>query len=119
MSRLDWNSYFLEIASVVAKRSTCPRLAVGAVITLDNKIVTTGYNGATAGESHCTEIGCHLVDGHCKRVVHAERNALDQLVKLSSRMVIYITHEPCSMCRTEIARHGISSIVWDSPYEVT
>ena len=117
--RPDWDSYFLEIAGVVAKRSTCPRLAVGAVITYDNKIVTTGYNGATSGEAHCVDIGCHLVNNHCKRVIHAEHNALVQLKESNSRMKIYVTHEPCELCRIAIRKYQIQDVMWEHHYGVT
>ncbi|KKL73139.1 hypothetical protein LCGC14_2077890 [marine sediment metagenome] len=54
MSRPDWDLYFIRIAKEVASRSTCPRAAVGAVIVKDNKIISTGYNGAAPGMPHCT-----------------------------------------------------------------
>jgi dCMP deaminase len=114
--RSDWDTYFLEIARAVAKRSTCPRLNVGCVITLNNKILTTGYNGSSPGEKHCDEVGCHIVDNHCKRTIHAETNALNQLQQTSDRMVIYVTHEPCDLCRIQITRHQIKSIVYGTTY---
>src|SRR6266702_1714065 len=102
--------------SVVAKRSTCPRLAVGCVITMNNKIVTTGYNGAISGADHRTDVGCHIVDGHCIRVVHAEVNALYQLKELSNDTVLYCTHRPCDYCELSIKRHRILRVVWDKDY---
>jgi len=81
MPRPDWDLYFIRIAKEVASRSTCPRAAVGAVIVKDNRILATGYNGAPAGEPHCTEVGCDMVDGHCQRAVHAETNAIAQAAK--------------------------------------
>jgi dCMP deaminase len=59
-ARLTWDQYFLDIAKVVASRSTCPRASVGAVIVRDNRIISTGYNGAAAGNLHCTNIGCDM-----------------------------------------------------------
>ncbi len=78
MTRPDWDLYFIRIAKEVASRSTCKRAAVGAVITRNNRILATGYNGAPEGEQHCTEVGCDVVDGHCVRVIHAEENAIIQ-----------------------------------------
>ena len=43
-ARPSWDEYFMRIAHEVATRSTCPRLAVGAVIVRDKRILTTGYN---------------------------------------------------------------------------
>lgn len=81
MTRPDWDLYFIRIAMEVASRSTCPRASVGAVIVRDNRILASGYNGAPAGEPHCTEVGCDMVDGHCKRAIHAETNAIAQAAK--------------------------------------
>jgi len=58
MSRPTWDEYFMEITELVSRRSTCLRRKVGAVIVRDKRILTTGYNGAPSGLSHCLEIGC-------------------------------------------------------------
>lgn len=77
MTRPSWNDYFLAIAEVVSRRSTCPRAHVGAVIvSTDNRILATGYNGSPPGESHCDNVGCLVVDNHCQRTLHAEVNAI-------------------------------------------
>ena len=115
--RLDWTAYFLTIAKAVALRSTCPRLQVGAVITYRNKIVTTGYNGAPPGKPHCTEVGCMIVDGHCKRTIHAEENALTQLNLHGYPLKMYVTHEPCVICREQAKMYLIHDIIWENPYE--
>jgi dCMP deaminase len=47
--RVDWDTYFLKIAAVVAERSTCLRHHMGAIAVKDKHILTTGYNGAAAG----------------------------------------------------------------------
>lgn len=119
MSRPDWDSYFLGIATAVSRRSTCPRLSVGCVITYKNKVVTTGYNGAPPGEPHCVDVGCNLIDNHCMRVLHAEVNALHQLKVLSDFLVLYSTHEPCALCRITIKKHRIQNVVWGHPYGTT
>lgn len=76
MSRPSWNEYFVEISRVVASRSTCPRASVGAVIVKDNRIISTGYNGAPAGQPHCIDEGCIIEHNHCTRAIHAEVNAV-------------------------------------------
>ncbi len=68
----------MEIARTVATRSTCPRAGVGAVLTRERRILTTGYNGAPRGVPHCLDVGCPMVDGHCQRATHAEANAIVQ-----------------------------------------
>ncbi len=81
MTRPYWDLYFIRIAMEVASRSTCPRASVGAVIVKDNRILSTGYNGAPTGELHCTDVGCDIVDDHCQRAIHAEFNALGYAAK--------------------------------------
>lgn len=56
--RPSWDEYFMEIAEVVKKRSTCIRRQVGAIIVKDKQILTTGYNGAPKILEHCQNIGC-------------------------------------------------------------
>jgi len=64
-ARPSWDEYFMRIAHEVATRSTCPRLAVGAVVVRDKRILTTGYNGSPSGMPHCEDVGCliRIVDG--------------------------------------------------------
>jgi dCMP deaminase len=57
-ARPSWEDYFMDIAMLVAKRSTCLRRAVGAIIVKDKRILSTGYNGAPTGVRHCVEVGC-------------------------------------------------------------
>ena len=64
--RKSWDEYFMEIAEIVKTRSTCLRRQVGAVIVKDNRIITTGYNGAPSGLRHCTDIGMSFA-AHCMR----------------------------------------------------
>ncbi len=88
----------MQITFQVAKRSTCPRAAVGAVIVRDKRILTTGYNGSPAGLPHCTEVGCLMVNDHCVRTLHAEQNAIIQGALHGvdvSDSTIYVTHQPC------------------------
>ena len=81
MTRPSWDEYFLEVAKTISRRSSCPRAAVGAVIVRDKRIISTGYNGAAAGEPHCTEVGCLMESGHCQRAIHAETNAIAEAAR--------------------------------------
>ena len=56
-TRMSWDEYFMEMAKLAAKRSTCLRRTVGAVIVQDKHVVATGYNGAPKGIPHYYEIG--------------------------------------------------------------
>lgn len=118
-TRPSWDEYFMRIAKEVATRATCPRRSVGAVIVLDRRILTTGYNGAPHGLAHCTEVGCKIVDGHCQRALHAEQNAILQaaLNGVSTRgATVYVTCQPCNACAKMIINAGIERVVFEGDY---
>ncbi|WGI17608.1 dCMP deaminase family protein [Methanonatronarchaeum sp. AMET-Sl] len=110
---------WMEVARVVAKRSTCTRRKHGAVIVNNKEIVSTGYNGAPRGWEHCTSNGCNreeleIPSGHryelC-RGVHAEMNAIIQGEKqLMEGATIYITGYPCRICEKLIVNAQINEI---------
>lgn len=81
MERPNWDEYFISIAKEVARRATCPRASVGAVIVRNHRIISTGYNGAAIGEPHCYDHGCIIENGHCQRATHAEVNAIGQAAR--------------------------------------
>ena len=127
-NRLDWDEYFMEFARLTAKRSTCLRSQVGAVIVKDKHIIATGYNGAPRGLKHCDELGgclrqqLNVPSGErhelC-RALHAEQNAIIQAATLGQSIEgasIYITHQPCSICSKMIINAGIKRIVVDQGY---
>jgi len=109
----------MQIARTVATRATCPRASVGAVLTRDKRILTTGYNGAPRGIAHCTDAGCMLVDGHCLRATHAEANAIVQGalhgVGLAGATA-YCTHQPCAGCSKLLISAGVERIVYADAY---
>lgn len=109
--RPTWDEYFLDLATVIALRSTCPRLHVGCVIVQDKRIIATGYNGAPAHADHCDDVGCLLVDGHCERAIHAEVNAIRLTRGVNiAECVAYITHKPCESCRSLLHDNGVFDI---------
>jgi len=115
--RKDWDTYFMDIADMVAKRSTCDRLEVGAVLVKNREIKATGYNGAPRGMPDCYEAGHMLENGHCVRTVHAEQNA----ILFSDRderegATLYVTALPCFLCARLIANSGIKEVVYRDVY---
>ena len=117
--RVDWDTYFMNIAREVATRSTCPRKSVGAVIVKDRRILSTGYNGSIRGMPHCTDVGCDMVDGHCVATVHAEANAIIQAARNGVCIDggdIYVTASPCWKCFKLIANSGIKRIFYGEFY---
>jgi dCMP deaminase len=119
IDRPSWDEYFMQITFQVAKRSTCPRTAVGAVIVREKRILTTGYNGSPRGQPHCTEVGCLIVNDHCVRTLHAEQNAIIQGALHGvdvSASTLYVTHQPCLSCAKMIINAGIQRVVYAGDY---
>ncbi|MGE5196962.1 MAG: deoxycytidylate deaminase [Deltaproteobacteria bacterium] len=120
--RPSWDEYFLELARLVSKRSTCLRRRVGAVLVRDKKILATGYNGAPSGIRHCTDRGClreklKIPSGQrhelC-RGLHAEQNVLLQAALHGSSTkdgILYITNQPCSICAKMLINAGVRETV--------
>jgi len=126
--RPTWDEYFMGIAELTAKRSTCLRRNVGAVIVQDRHIVATGYNGAPRGLDHCAqrggclreELGIPSGERHelC-RALHAEQNAIIQAATFGLSIegaTIYITHAPCVICSKMIINAGIKKIIVGAEY---
>src|SRR3989344_5113155 len=118
-ARPSWDEYFLEIAKVVAKRSTCDRAHVGAVIAKNKVILSTGYNGAPRGMPHCDDVGHEIINGHCIRTAHAEANAIAQAAKNGAQIEnasIYLTVSPCYDCFKIMVNAGITEVVYGNFY---
>lgn len=119
MERISWDQYFMGQAHLVALRSTCTRLMVGAVIVRENRIIASGYNGSVADGDHCIDDGCYIVDGHCVRTVHAEANALLQCAKFgvaTNDTDLYVTHFPCLQCCKQIIQSGVKRVYYEADY---
>src|SRR3989344_4813736 len=117
--RPSWDEYFIKIAEHVGSRSTCDRAHVGAVITKNNVIMSTGYNGAPRGLPHCDDIGHEIVGGHCVRTVHAEANAIAQAARNGLSIdgaCIYLTNSPCYDCFKMIINSGVSEVKYKNFY---
>lgn len=127
MQRMSFDEYFMKIAYLVADRSTCLSRKVGAVVVRDNHIISTGYNGAPKGVTHCLDTGCirkerGIPSGErldiCK-AVHAEQNAIIEAAYngVSTKGAsIYVTVTPCFTCAKMLINAGIKEIVIDGDY---
>ena len=126
-SRPSWEEYFMDITQLVAKRSTCLRRQVGALLVKDKKILATGYNGAPARLEHCLEIGClreqqSVPSGErhelC-RGLHGEQNAIIQAAYHGVAIrgaTLYCTNHPCVICSKMLINAGIERIVYEEGY---
>lgn len=120
--RPDWDQYFLQLAELVATRSTCLRRKVGAVLVKNERIIATGYNGAPRELRHCLDVGClrekqGIPSGQryelC-RGVHAEQNAIINAAYYGAATegsVLYCTNQPCIICARMIINAGIIKVV--------
>ena len=115
MNRPNWDEYFMELAQVVAKRGTCDRARVGALIVKDNRIIATGYNGSPPGMEHCDDVGHLMIDGHCLRTLHAEENVILQAAVVggvsTKGATLYTTHSTCYPCLKRAIAVGVKRIV--------
>ena len=125
INRPNLDQYFMEIATVVAKRSTCLRNQVGALFVKNKRILSTGYNGAPSGLEHCDVVGCAregVASGtrhELCRAVHAEQNAIIQAANygISIRSgTLYTTNFPCSICTKMLINAGIENIIYQDGY---
>ncbi len=127
MTRPGWDEYFMEITRLVARRSSCLRRQVGAVLVKEKNILATGYNGVPTGITHCDETGClraklNVPSGErhelC-RGLHAEQNAIIQAAKHGTNIdgaTLYSTTMPCIICAKMIINAGIRRVVYEEGY---
>lgn len=127
MERLAWDNYFMELAKIALRRSTCLRRQVGAILVEDNHVIATGYNGAPSGLEHCDIVGClrkklNIPSGQRQEIcrgAHAEENAIVQsaLHGVSTKgATLYTTNTPCTHCAKIIINAGIKRVVCNLLY---
>ena len=133
MDRRSKENYYLDIADAALNRSTCLRRRYGAIIVLNDEIISTGYNGAPRGRQNCVDLGTctreklNIPRGEryelC-RSVHAEANAIISAARRDCiGATLYLTGRdantgevvpdatPCAMCRRLIINAGIRTVV--------
>lgn len=125
--RPSWDEYFMSIARTVASRSNCVKRKVAAVVTIDRRIISTGYNGTPRGTRNCNEGGCprcnelsvggtRLDECLCS---HGEENAISQAafhgVSLRGAS-IYTTYSPCLQCTKLIINAGLVEVIYNVDY---
>lgn len=127
MPRMAWPEYFMNIALLVAERSTCLRRRVGAVAVKGKHILATGYNGVPSGVAHCEEVGClrdqlNIPSGQrhelC-RGLHAEQNVIIQSAVHGISLQgaeIYCTTQPCFICSKMLISCEVTAILFAEPY---
>jgi dCMP deaminase len=123
--RPDMHEYFMGIALAVRARANCLGSRVGAVIVVDNHIVSTGYNGTPAGLPNCLDGGCLRCANRDKYpsgegydlciCVHAEQNALLAAARFGIAVegaTMYSTMRPCFGCTKELLQARVTNVYY-------
>jgi dCMP deaminase len=121
-TRPSWDEYFMMLTKLVATMGTCKKRKVGAVVTRNRRILTTGFNGAPPGMQHCTEAGCLIFEeegSSCRRVLHAEQNAILQNSANLEGATLYTSFIPCIDCMKEIVTAKVTEVVYEEEYPGT
>ena len=114
--RIDWHEYFMSIALLASIRSSCKRLQVGCVLTKNNRIISTGYNGFIKGFPHKSIVR----DNHEQATVHAEQNAIADGAQRGINLDgcdAYITHFPCINCFKLLCSINVKNIYYYEDYK--
>lgn len=117
-ARTPRDAMFMAMAWAASLRGSCNRLKVGAVVTVGNHVISSGYNGAPSGMPHCGS-DCNE-NNPCLNTVHAEDNALRwAYMHLGHNPIggtIYVTNQPCVNCARKIVAAGIKRVVYSEEY---
>jgi dCMP deaminase len=114
--RLGLDEYFMAIALLVSKRSSCHRLHVGCILVENNRIISSGYNGHLPNTKHRSVIR----NNHEQMTVHAEVNSIIDCAKRkvsTNNATAYITHYPCLNCYKSLISGGIKKIIYNENYK--
>ncbi|KAJ3366776.1 Deoxycytidine monophosphate (dCMP) deaminase [Allomyces javanicus] len=123
--RPSWDTYFITLAHLAARRSNCMKKRVGCIVTYDNRVVSTGYNGTPRGLANCASGGCARCNGNARAGValdaclclHAEENALLEAgMRATSGATLYCTMFPCLGCAKKIVQAKVATVVYAAPY---
>lgn len=119
LGRPDWDTYFMNMTEIARHRSTCLSRHVGAVATLNHRILGVGFNGAPSGAAHCSTDNCGNPNCGCdggERTVHAEINTLLNSQESLEGGTMYTSTEPCLACTKMMLNAGIIRVVYRNSY---
>ncbi len=117
MDRISRTQVGMLSARLQARRGTCNRLQVGAVVEVGGRIVAGGYNGAPAGAEHCN----HVDKEPCTRAIHAEANLIAYAAREGIKIgggILYCTDSPCISCAQLIVASGIVGLYYEREYRI-
>jgi dCMP deaminase len=124
--RPSWDTYFMRIAEMAATRTNCMKRGVGAVVVLNNRLISAGYNGTPAGTLNCIDGGCPRCDSTAGQgtkledclCMHGELNAiLFAGYENCTGTTLYTTLFPCLLCAKSIVQSGVVRVVYEEEYQ--
>ena len=114
--RPSWDTYFMDITNLVARRSTCTRLDVGTVITTTDyrKVLAVGYNGNASGLANTCD---REEPGNCG-CLHSEENAVINCdAPRETKKFVFVTHLPCAACAKRLINLGnVEKVMYRNSY---
>jgi dCMP deaminase len=144
IKQIQWDHYYMQVAETIETRANCWGTAVGAVLVLHNRIISTGFNGTPEGFPNCRDGGCErcrqrelVSEGRFSEVtdplfrskgkhldvcicVHAEANALLSASRYGAQTdgaTLYATYRPCFSCLKEMIQAGVRRVVYLNPWD--
>lgn len=117
MDRPSWDELFIAIAVLGSSRGTCDRLRTSCVLTKNNRIIGSGYNGAVSGLPNCDEADHKMIDNHCIRTLHGEENARANAVSGLDGATAYTVGTPCVKCVKSLLQDGVKRFVYVGNYD--
>ena len=126
MERISLDETYIEICRIVAKRSTCLKRKVGAVLVAEGRLISSGYNGAPRKIKNCCDSGVCIRENsnsgtnlqNCL-AVHAEQNAIANAAYYgikTENSTLYCTTKPCSFCAKLLINAGIKEVIYEEEY---
>lgn len=114
--RLPWDDLWMLQAVMVSRRSPDPGTQVGCMlVSKDNKPLGEGYNGVPRGiDPDCVPWDRDGPPESTKyaRIIHAERNAINNCVANTCGSRCFVTLQPCNNCAGDIIQAGISEVIY-------
>lgn len=116
---ISWDEYFMGVAHLSGMRSKDPNTQVGAcIVSMDNKILSMGYNGFPCGcsdDAFPWEREGDALDTKYAFVTHSELNAiLNYRGGSLEGTKLYVSLFPCNECAKAIIQAGIRTVVYAS-----
>ncbi|PWW75834.1 hypothetical protein C7212DRAFT_196124 [Tuber magnatum] len=126
--RPSWDAYFMQLASLAARRSNCMKRRVGCVLVRGKRVIATGYNGTPRNLVNCNQGGCKRCNSGTSRgvglttclCIHAEENALLEAgrERVGDGATLYCDMCPCLTCSIKIVQMGIAEVVYSHEYSM-